>query len=190
MDIDQILVDLDNIIFEDFKVRKNVDGHLIFYEENSNASGKFVKIKTKGKIVAFSLDQNEDGEFRVYPFFNKSIEGINSKNDGIIIFKKDNHLCVFLLEIKSTLSNDAKKKALSQLRKGKAFVDFLFEIYKDSNEIEKIDYVIKEGIFYNDQRKLTSKRKSSKENNTDSISKVEFFIKKANEIYELEKLFI
>lgn len=190
MDVDQILVDLDNIIFEDFKVRKNVDGHLIFYEENSNASGKFVKIKTKGKSVAFSLDQNEDGEFRVYPFFNKSIEGINSKNDGIIIFKKDNHLCVFLLEIKSTLSNDAKKKALSQLRKGKAFVDFLFEIYKDSNEIEKIDYVIKEGIFYNDQRKLTSKRKSSKENNTDSISKVEFFIKKANEIYELEKLFI
>ena len=79
---------------------------------------------------------------------------------------------------------------MSQLRKGKAFVDFLFEIYKDSNEIEKIDYVIKEGIFYNDQRKLTSKRKSNRENNKDSISKVEFFIKKANEIYELEKLFI
>ena len=88
------------------------------------------------------------------------------------------------------MSNDTKKKALSQLRKGKAFVDFLFEIYKDSNEIEKIDYVIKEGIFYNDQRKLTSKRKSNRENNKDSISKVEFFIKKANEIYELEKLFI
>ena len=79
MDVDQILVDLDNIIFEDFKVRKNVDGHLIFYEENSNASGKFVKIKTKGKIVAFSLDQNEDGEFRVYPFLINLLKVLTQK---------------------------------------------------------------------------------------------------------------
>ena len=97
MNIEKILLDLDNIIHNDFKVRKNSDNHLLFYEENSNASGKFVKIKTRGKVIAFSLDQDESGDFRVFPFFQKGIEGINSKNDGIIIFEKDRKLCVFLL---------------------------------------------------------------------------------------------
>ncbi len=191
MNIEKTLLELDNIIHDNFKVRKNSDNHLLFYEENSNASGKFVKIKTRGKVIAFSLDQDESGDFRVFPFFQKGIEGINSKNDGIIIFEKDRKLCVFLLEIKSTLNTKAKTKALAQLRKGKAFVDFLFEIYKDSNEItEEINYIIKEGIFYSDERTLTSKRKSSRANDKDNISNVEFFIKKANEIYELDRLFI
>lgn len=187
---EKIITDLHNIISEEFKNADYEDGCLRFFEENDNASGKFVKFKTKGKYIAFSLEQKEKGEKKVFPFFNKSKEEINSKNDGIIIFLKDGKLCIFLLEIKSALSTKTKEKALSQLRKGKIFVEFLFGIYKDVEKISELKYEIREGIFCTDERKSATKRTSVRKIDIDKISNVKFFIEKANNIYELTRFFI
>ncbi|MBS5038848.1 MAG: hypothetical protein KHZ27_10630 [Fusobacterium sp.] len=183
---EKIITDLHNIISEEFKNADYEDGCLRFFEENDNASGKFVKFKTKGKCIALSLDKDD----RVFPFFNQREKEINSKNDGIIIFLKDGKLCIFLLEIKSALSTKTKEKALSQLRKGKIFVEFLFGIYKDVEKISELKYEIREGIFCIDERKSAAKRTSVRKIDIDKISNVKFFIEKANNIYELTRFFI
>ena len=56
---EKIITDLHNIISEEFKNADYEDGCLRFFEENDNASGKFVKFKTKGKCIALSLDKDD-----------------------------------------------------------------------------------------------------------------------------------
>lgn len=191
MSVREIIVDLNNIIDEKFKICKSDNGILKFIEKNKNARSNYVELKTQGLYVAFSLDQDEKQGFKVYPFFKTGTDKINSKNDGIIIFEKNNKLCIFLLEIKSDLSPNTKKKALSQLRKAKIFIDFLLETYKHYKDKEtlQIDYIIKEGIFYYDSRKSSFKRVSSRRNNRDSISGIEYITKKSNNVYILQEIF-
>ncbi len=189
---EKILKELHEIISEDFKNKSYENGEICFFEKNENASGKFVKFGINENFLAFSLDQEEKSEKRVFPFFNKSKKDINSKNDGIIIFLKGEKICVFLLEIKSTLSRETKKKALSQLRKGKIFVDFLFSTYKEIESKPKLEYITRAGIFYADERKSVAKRPSTRKNEIDGdgINNVEFFTKKANESHKLNRFFI
>lgn len=189
---EKILKELHEIISEDFKNKSYENGEICFFEKNENASGKFVKFGINENFLAFSLDQEEKSEKRVFPFFNKSKKDINSKNDGIIIFLKGEKICVFLLEIKSTLSRETKKKALSQLRKGKIFVDFLFSTYKEIESKPKLEYITRAGIFYADERKSVAKRPSTRKNEIDGdgINNVEFFTKEANESHKLNRFFI
>ena len=71
--------------------------------------------------MAFSLDQDEDRHFRVFPFFSPSVRGINSKNDGIIFCRKNGQIYVLLIELKSKRSG----KYLMQLKSARNFVNFL-----------------------------------------------------------------
>ncbi len=90
-------------------------------EKAEGASGRSATLKTRGKVFAFSLDQDEDRHFRVFPFFNPSAGGISSKNDGIIFCRRNGQVYVLLIELKSRRAG----KYLMQLRSARNFVNFL-----------------------------------------------------------------
>lgn len=135
-------------------------GALVIREKAERAGGKFVTLKTSGKTFAFSLDQDEDRHFRVFPFFNASAKGVNTKNDGIIFCRKNGQVYALLIELKSKRSG----KYLMQLKSARNFVNFLISTIHLHYSIHT-DVVCRAILFdTNDKRRsprkgLTKRRK-------------------------------
>lgn len=145
---------LDEVIDEKFVIKK--EDVLKIVETDARAKGKEVILKTSKKIFCFSLEQKESGIFRVYQFFKKTTEKINSKNDAIIICEKDKKYYLLIIELKSDNINDY----LKQIKKGKIFAEFLRETI-NLHYNEKIEFEYR-GIVFHTGRKTTKKRPTSK----------------------------
>lgn len=67
-----------------------------------------------------------------------------------------------------------------------------FAFLKKIENKPNLEYITRAGIFYTDERKGVAKRPSTRKNemDRDGINNVEFFTKKANESYKLNRFFI
>lgn len=79
------------------------------------------------EVFCFSIDKDrnshQSSKDLIFPFFNASAEGVLSKNDFIIIAQKQNKVCVFLIELKSSNPNGY----LKQLHSARAFMRFVLD---------------------------------------------------------------
>ena len=114
---ERIFTILDEIIDAKFKL-SNAGGCIKIKETNASKC-KFIEIQTTGKIFALSLDNNHN----VFNCFNNGTKNINKKNDAILLFTKESHIIVLLIELKS----DNPKGYLEQLKAGKNFIHYLLK---------------------------------------------------------------
>jgi len=105
-------------------------------EKSNKDNGKAYSMEIMANItnVSFTLDKrivdSNNNEINVLGFLNRRREGLNKKNDLIVICPVDDdgklELTVFLIEMKSNNT----KGALKQILCGMLFVDYLIDIYK------------------------------------------------------------
>jgi hypothetical protein len=146
---------LDEIIDSKFKI-SNSGGKIVFNEpqEKSNKCKK-VEIQTSQKVFALSLDNG----CNAFNCFNKSIENITKKNDGVLIYKDTGKFVVLLIELKSL----SKGTYLKQMKAGKNFIEYLIKqinLFYEIN-IKESDLIFRGllfKIFRNTPLKGTTKR--------------------------------
>ncbi len=130
MSLDIISI-LNEVIDDDFKIPLNSNSQLRI-DENKNIKckdslGQFVVFKKNCKTFTFSLDKDENENFRVFRFFDRSNKhDINKKNDAIIFSQNNKEIFAFIIELKSKNPKGAGKQLLS----GKNFVNFIIETVK------------------------------------------------------------
>ena len=78
-------------------------------------------------VFCFSIDKDRNNEESpkdlIFPFFNARAKGVLSKNDFIIVAQKQNKVCIFLVELKSTNPDGY----LKQLHAAKIFMQFVLD---------------------------------------------------------------
>ncbi|MFZ2724956.1 MAG: hypothetical protein WAX77_01760 [Methylococcaceae bacterium] len=107
---------------------KPVDKKTLRLVEEKTAKKLSVDIRFDDyQLFCFSIDKDRNSEISnkdlIFPFFNPRAEGILSKNDFIIVAQKQNKVCIFLVELKS--SNP--KGYLKQLHAAKLFMKFILD---------------------------------------------------------------
>lgn len=115
---------------------ENVHSKYKLIEKNNIGTTKVSEMEIMANIsnISFTLDKrivdSNGHEINALGFLKRETEGINKKNDLIVICPKNNNrsldLTVFLIELKSNNT----KGALTQILSGMIFVDYLIDIYK------------------------------------------------------------
>lgn len=177
--MNKIIQSLNEIIHQDLIIPKTP---IIEIRENSkNATGQFVKIKTKNKVFAFSLDKPPKDNF---PFF-KPKEGYKKCCDLILFMEQDEKKYVILGDLKS--GSPKKSDIVKQLKASYNFINYLKNMM-DLNENFKVELIEKYCIFQT--RKTSQKTISRNRDNCTEYKGMKIkFLKANNEIpYELKAL--
>ncbi len=157
---DNIFTILEETIAENFKIKKDNNNLLKIEELKNNTIGQGVIIKTSRKLFAFSLDK--DG-IKVFPFFNNTnVFNINTKNDAIIIYEKENKIYCFIIELKS----GSNGKYLKQINAGINFCNFLLETINTFYD-KSFNFNYRGILFSTRNNKGTTKIKAKFENIND-----------------------
>lgn len=176
---------LSQVVSPRFLIPRDAQNRLILAEEQNQGQagrGEIVYLRKKGKVFAFSLDQqNVD----VFPFFNNTTGGIKKRNDAILFCQNGTELYVFIVELKSGYLSEG---AVKQLQAGRNFVQYLLntiDLHWNLSPALQYRYVI-----FNTSSRTLSKRPTRRSEKVPEIYRgIEVYLEKCNQVHALEEFF-
>ena len=146
----------DELIHNDFII-KNTAGKIVF-KESEDVPCRKITFETSKKVFAFAPDNNKSKPIRI---FKNTVPNMLKLNDGVIIFKKNDELCILLIEMKSNNTG----KAIAQIKSGRNLVEYIISQINlfFPIKIEKYEYravIFKTGMI--SPQKATSRKQKIK----------------------------
>ena len=135
---------LDNLINDNYKVRKNNEGCYILEEKSAKTFPK-TQLKTSGKFLLYKFDDD-----KTLLHFFKDIEGAKSISDYVCFMIYKDSLFIYIIELST------KKYKTYQKITTKLFIDFIIKTCERLNK-KKFQLTYKNLLITKIQQEITTK---------------------------------